>query len=133
MRYHEFVPDPDPVRARENWSLVDSSVEAGEERSPGHVPLARPAPPVKRSGAFYDRIAELRRSRRSGVETGVERAADAPATTEASEVSGEDGGRSAGSLRDVFARVRGQRSEPGRSSSESAGGTPLSDVFKRLS
>lgn len=133
MRYHEFVADQDPVRARENWSLVDSSVEAGEERAPGHVPLARPAPPVKRSGAFYDRVAELRRLKRSGAETSAEHRAHTPAPSEPSQVSSESGERSTGSLRDVFSRVRGQRSETESPSSEGAGGTPLSDVFKRLS
>lgn len=135
LRYHEFVPEPDPVRARENWSLVDSSVEtAGEDRPPGHVPLARPAPPVRRSGAFYDRVAELRGNRSAHTEA----VATPPPATEASapqrtETPATSSDRPGGPLRDVFSRVRREPSEARSQSTASSENTPLSQVFKRLS
>lgn len=135
VRYHEFVPEPDPVRARENWSLVDSSVEHAEEDRPaGHVPLARPAPPVRRSGAFYDRVAELRGARSAHTEAA---ASPPPTVPETSPSQGTETATSAsdrpGPLRDVFSRVRREPSQTPNQPNASSENTPLSQVFKRLS
>ena len=134
LRYREFDA-PDPEKARENWSLLDSA--AGGESVRGPQPET-PAP-VMRPEAYQERIAELR-ARPLPNTLRADPAAPPPELSENRPVTpAAPPAAERTPLRRLFSRLSGEQPEPEPELPPRVEPEPdkpqssLSQVFKRLS
>jgi hypothetical protein len=132
MKYREFNA-PDPEKARENWSLLDSAAATGEPESGPHSSTS--PHPVMRPEAYRERIAELR-ARPLPAALQPEPATE-PVFCESAAPAAENAAPAGTPLRKLFSRLSGDEQErpPGPPAGETAPvpvTSPLSQVFKRL-
>jgi hypothetical protein len=137
MKYHEFEPAPDTDAARGNWSLLHSATATRDESGDRPVPL-RPVAPEQRAEVYRERVAE-RAERREQEARAAEREGVVDSRFGGPRVDDPRPGvapvapeRSPGGLQQVFSRLSGRPTEPQPQQPEPSRGTPLSQVFKRL-